>query len=133
MSVSKATMFSVIALSLVTGAGVALNFSLLDNDTSWLPVVVAVVSVGACPFTAGWLSHRLTNVALFPASVLVCLSVSFMILGAPSSDVAPIPFGIALSIIYGGLAAVLFCAGWTARRYNQLVRSRRARGGHRNE
>ena len=71
MSVSKATMFSVVALSLVTGAGVALNFGLLDNDTTWLPVAVAVVSVGACPFAAGWLSHRLTNVALFSASVLV--------------------------------------------------------------
>ncbi len=133
MSVSKAIMVSVIALSLVTGAGVALNFSLLDNDTTWLPVVVAVVSVGACPFAAGWLSHRLTNVALFPASVLVCLSVSFMILGAPSSDVAPIPFGIALSIIYGGLAAVLFCVGWTARRYNPLARIGRASGKQRHE
>jgi len=92
-----------------------------------------VVSVGACPFAAGWLSHRLTNVALFPASVLVCLSVSFMILGAPSSDVAPIPFSIALSIIYGGLAAVLSCVGWTARRYNPLARIGRASGKQRHE
>ena len=133
MGVSQANMVAVMALSLVTGVGVALSFSLLDNDTTWLPVVVAVVTVGVSPVTAGWLSPSLWNAILPPVSVLACLSATFLVYGVPSSDVNPIPFAITLSIIYGGVASVLFCVGWIARRYNQLVRSRRARGGHRHE
>ena len=60
----------------IAGAGVASIFTVFDNASTWYLVLVAVVTLGAYPLLAGWLSPRLMYVAFFPISVLVSLSIA---------------------------------------------------------
>ena len=60
----------------IAGAGVASSFTVFDNASTWYLVLVAVITLGVYPLIAGWLSPPLRNVALFPISVLVGLSVA---------------------------------------------------------
>ena len=101
----------------IAGAGVASSFTVFDNASTWYLVLVAVITLGAYPLLAGWLSPPLRNVALFPISVLVGLSVASVMDGPLSSDSEPIGFVFALAFIYGGGASVAFCVGWIARQY----------------
>ena len=101
----------------ITGAGVASSFTVFDNASTWYLVLVAAITLGMYPLIAGWLSPPLRNVALFPISVLVGLSVASVMDGPLSSDSEPIGFVFALAFIYGGGASVAFCVGWIARQY----------------
>jgi hypothetical protein len=58
----------------------------------------------------------LRKAMLLPIVVLACLSAAFAVYGVGSSDIDPIVFTIFLSVIYGGLASVIFAAGWMAHR-----------------
>ena len=104
-----------IGLLSLTGVGVALNFTLLEDSETWLQGLVAAIALGA-PFFAGWISPRLTYAVSLPFIVLASLSVAFVAYGVGSSDVEPIAFTIYLSVIYGGLASLVFAAGWMMRR-----------------
>ena len=101
-------------LLLVPGAGIALNFTLLQSATSSLQIAVAVVAIGAS-FVGGWLLLTWGKALLLPVGALVCLLVAFAAFGAPY-DVAPIGFTMFLSIMYSSLAAATFSARWMARR-----------------
>ena len=68
----------------IAGAGVASIFTVFDNASTWYLVLVAVVTLGAYPLLAGWLSPRLMYVAFFPISVLVSLSIASAIHGGLS-------------------------------------------------
>ena len=73
----------------ITGAGVALGFTVLDSTTSTWLLILAAATLGA-PVFAGSLSPSLRNVALFPISVLFGLSVAWAIGGPLFSDSHPI-------------------------------------------
>ena len=103
-----------IAFLLLTGAGIALEFTWLESKEIWLQFLVGVVAMAAS-FVAGLLSPRLINGVFMMIIVLVSLAVAFAIYGFSSADVEPIIFTIMLSIIYGTLAYVLFGVGWAVR------------------
>ena len=117
---ARAFSVRIVAPALITGAGIALDFTVLDRSGTWLQVLVAVVALGVFPILAGWLAPRFFGAAFigvmsFPLSTFLSLSVAFRVFGADTYDVEPFPFTIVLSAIYGGLASVAFIAGWTAR------------------
>ena len=114
----------------IAGAGAALSFTVFANASTWYLVLVAVITVGVYPLLAGWLSPPLRNVALFPISVLVGLSVVSVMDGPLSSDSEPIGFVFALAFIYGGGASVAFCVGWIARQYLLRLRGHRMPMSH---
>ena len=107
-------MWTVVPL-LPVGVGIALNFTLLEASETWLQTLVAIMALGAS-FLVGWFSPRLRKAMLLPIVVLACLSAAFAVYGVGSSDIDPIVFTIFLSVIYGGLASVIFAAGWMAHR-----------------
>ena len=123
MAVPKLYFLRTLVPPLLTGAGVSLGFTVLEEGKSWLLISVAVTAIGVCPVLAGWFSPRLRDAALFPVVTAASPSLAFAAYGVGSSDVNPIPFTIALSVMYGGLASGAFAAGWMAR---SLVRA-----GHR--
>ena len=109
-------------LAPIMGAGFAASF--IANDLpfgAWLYVPVAIVLLGAIPFLAGWLSPRLNNIVLFPASVLASLSVGFAVYGV-DADVEPIAYTVLLTLIYGGLASAGFYVGWVLRGHEFINR-----------
>ena len=102
-------------LAPIMGAGFAATFIVNDLPFgAWVYVPVAIVLLGAIPFLAGWLSPRLSKIVLFPASVLVSLTVGFAVYGV-DADVEPISYTVLLTLIYGGLASVGFFVGWVLR------------------
>ena len=101
-------------LLLVPGVGLALDLTLLRNATTSLQIAVVLVATGAS-FVGGWLSADIRKGVVLPVSFLVSLLVGYAAFGAPY-DVDPIGFAIFLSVVYGGLAAAIFSAGWMARR-----------------
>ena len=121
MGAAKACRTLTIGLLLVSGLGIALGFTLLENSETWLQVLVAAMALGA-PFIAGWASPRLTYAVFPPFIVLACLSVAFVVDGVGSSDVEPVVFTIYLAVIYGGLASIVFAAGWVMRRVVRRIR-----------
>ena len=96
-----------IGLLLLTGVGIALEFTWLESKETWLQVVVGVVAMAAS-FVAGLLSPRLINGMFVMIILLVSLSLAFAIYGVSNSDVEPIWFTIMLSLIYGTLAYVVW-------------------------
>ena len=102
------------AFLLLTGVGVALNFTWLESKETWLQILVFVVAMAAS-FIAGLLSPRLINVFLVLIIVLGSFSVAIAVYGVNNSDVEPVWFTIMLSMIYGTLAYVVFGAGWVVR------------------
>ena len=63
----------------------------------------------------------LYGVVLFPASVLVSLTVGFAVYGV-DADVEPIAYTVLLTLIYGGLASVGFYVGWVLRGHEFINR-----------
>ena len=114
----------------IAGAGVASNFTVFDTASPWYLVLVAVITLGAYPLLAGWLSPPLRNVALFPISVLFALSVAWAIGGPLFSDSHPIWVIFVLTIFYGGGASAAFCVGWIARQYLLRLRGHRMPMSH---
>ena len=89
----------------ITGAGVALGFTVFDNASTWLLILLAVITLGAFPFLAGWLSSQRMNVLLFPISILGSLTVASAIDGPLSPDSDPIGFIIMAGVIYAVVAS----------------------------
>ena len=113
----------------ITGAGVALGFTVLDSTTSTWLLILAAATLGA-PVFAGWLSPGLKQAWFFPIGVLASLSVATAIYGPLSSDSEPIGFVIVLTLIYGGAASVAFCVAWIARQYLRRWRGHRMPVSH---
>ena len=103
-----------IGLLLLTGVGIALEFTWLESKETWLQVLVGVVAMAAS-FVAGLLSPKLINGVFVMIIVLVSLAVAFAIYGVSNTDVEPAWFTIMLSLIYGTLAYAVFGAGWVVR------------------
>ena len=117
-------------LAAITGAGVALGFTVLDSTMStWLLILATAIPL-ASPFVAGWLSPELKHAWFFPIGVLASLSVATAIYGPLSSDSEPIGFVIVLTLIYGGATSVAFCAAWIARQYLRRLRGHRLPVSH---
>ena len=115
----------------ISGAGLALGFTVLDSATStWILVLVAAVTLGVSPVFAGWLSPGLKQAWFFPIGVLASLSIATAIYGPLSSDSEPIAFVVMLTFIYGGGASVAFCVAWIARQYLRHVRGNRLPVSH---
>ena len=108
----------------ITGAGVALGFTGFDNASTWLLILLAVITL-VSPVVAGWLSPGLKQAWFFPIGVLASLSIATAIYGPLSSDSEPIAFVVMLTLIYGGGASVAFCAAWIVRQYLCHVRGNR--------
>ncbi len=116
-------------LAAITGAGVALGFTVFDSATStWL--LILAMAIPLSPFVAGWLSPELKHAWFFPIGVLVSLSVATAIYGPLSSDSEPIAFVVMLTLTYGGGASVAFCVAWIARQYLRHVRGNRLPVSH---
>ena len=114
----------------ITGAGVALGFTVLDSTTStWLLILATVIPL-VSPVVAGWLSPELKQAWFFPIGVLVGLSIATAIYGPLSSDSEPIGFVVVLTFIYGGGASVAFCVAWIARQYLRRLRGHRLPVSH---
>ena len=75
-----------IALLLLTGVGIALEFTWLESKETWLQVLVGVVAMAAS-FVAGLLSPRLVNLFVVWIIVLGSIAVAFAVFGASSADV----------------------------------------------
>ena len=103
-----------IALLLVAGAGMALNYTWLESREFWLQVLVGVVAMAAS-FVAGLLSPRLVNLFVVLIIVLGSISVAFAIYGVSNTHVEPVWFAIMLSMIYGTLGYAVWGAGWVVR------------------
>ena len=103
-----------IGLLLLTGVGIALEFTWLESKETWLQVLVGVVAMAAS-FVAGLLSPRLVNLFIVWIIVLVSIAVAFAVFGASSVDVPPILFAIMLSLIYGIAAYLVYGVGWAVR------------------
>ena len=118
-------------LAAVTGAGVALGFTVLDSTAStWVLIPTTAIPLGVSPVVAGWLSPQLKQAWFFPIGVLASLSVATAIYGPLSSDSEPIGFVIVLTLIYGGATSVAFCAAWIARQYLRRLRGHRMPMSH---
>ena len=103
-----------IGLLLLTGVGIALEFTWLESKEIWLQILVGATAMAAS-FVAGLLSPRLINVFLVLIIVLGSFSVAFAIYGVNNTDVEPVWFTVMLSLIYGTLAYVVFGVGWVLR------------------
>ena len=103
-----------IAFLLLTGVGIALEFTWLESKETWLQVLVGVVAMAAS-FVAGLLSPRLVNLFVVWIIVLGSIAVAFAVFGASSADVPPILFAIMLSLIYGIAAYLVYGVGWAVR------------------
>ena len=103
-----------IALMLVAGAEMALNYTWLESREFWLQVMVFVVTIAAS-FVASLLSPRLMTGVFVMLSVLVSLSVAFATYGVKNTDAEPVCFTIMLSLIFGTMAYAVFGVGWVLR------------------
>ena len=103
-----------IALLLLTGVGIALEFTWLESKETWLQILVGVMAIAAS-FVAGLLSQRLVNLFVVWTIVLGSIAVASAVFGASSADVPPILFAIMLSLIYGIAAYLVFGVGWAVR------------------
>ena len=74
-----------------------------------------VMMAGVSALLAGWFSPSLINVLLFPIIMLPFVFLAIFVYGIDSGEIPPIVFAIPLTIVYGGLASVVFAVGWTAR------------------
>ena len=115
-----------IGLLLLTGVGIALEFTWLESKETWLQVLVGVVAMAAS-FVAGLLSPRLVNLFVVWISVLGSIAVAFAIYGVSNTDVQPVWFAVMLSMIYGIAAYVVFGVGWVVR--GCLVGTERSKDG----
>ena len=120
MALHKGHAVATAGLAAITGAGVALGFTVFDSTTSLtstsILVLITVISL-AVSILAGWSSPELKHALFFPIGVLGSLSIASAIYGPLSSDSEPIGFVFVLTFIYGGGASVAFCAALIARQY----------------
>ena len=109
---------STLVLFCVSGVGITLNFTLLSKSETWLQISVAAIALGA-PCAAGWLSARLSHVALLPVVMLVSLYAGFAAYDWQDLwhhyDFAPLTFPLALTYVYGSFTSMAFVAGWGVR------------------
>ena len=103
-----------IGLLLLTGVGIALEFTWLESTETWLQVLVGVVAMAAS-FVAGLLSPRLVNLFVVWIIVLGSIAVAFAVYGVSNMDVEPVWFTVMLSLIYGTLGYAVWGAGWVVR------------------
>ena len=99
---------------LLTGVGIALEFTWLESKETWLQILVGLMAMAAS-FVAGLLSPRLVNVFIVLIIVLGSISVAFAIYGVSNTDVEPVWFAIMLSLIFGTLGYAVWGAGWVVR------------------
>ena len=131
MALPKGRSAAAAGCAAITGAGVALGFTVLDSTTStWLLILATAIPLGVSPVFAGWLSPGLKQAWFFPIGVLASLSVATAIYGPLSSDSEPIGFVVMLTFIYGGGTSVAFCGAWIARQYLRHVRGNRLPMSH---
>ena len=131
MALPKGRSVVTAGLAAVTGAGVALGFTVLDSTAStWVLIPTTAIPLGVSPVVAGWLSPQLKQAWFFPIGVLASLSVATAIYGPLSSDSEPIGFVIVLTLICGGATSVAFCAAWIARQYLRRLRGHRMPMSH---
>ncbi len=112
MELHKGQFLRALGVSLVTGLGVVLDFTVLNNYAVWIPILVAALAIGVLPFLAGWLSSNRRYAVLFPVTVFGSLAVASAIGGPISTDSDTVGFIALLSAIYGGLAAAPYFVGW---------------------
>ena len=117
MALHKGHAVATAGLAAITGAGVALGFTVFDGTTSTSILILITVISLAVSILAGWSSPELKHALFFPIGVLGSLSIASAIYGPLSSDSDPIGFVFVLTFIYGGGASVAFCAAWIARQY----------------
>ena len=113
-----------LGLGAVGGGGLASDFTVLYDADSWVGILISVFTIGLLPILGGWLSPKLWYAVLFPIGVLLFLAIVTAINGPLSLDIDAIGLVILLTVVYGGVGFLAFCAGWIAR---QCVR--RLRGG----
>ena len=130
MALPKGRSVVAAGLAAITGAGVALGFTVLDSTMSTRLLILATAIPLASPFVAGWLSPELKHAWFFPVGVLASLSIATAIYGPLSSDSEPIGFVIVLTLIYGGAASLAFCAAWVARQHLRRWRGHRMPVSH---
>ena len=130
MALPKGRSVVTAGLAAITGAGVALGFTVLDSTMStWLLILATAIPL-ASPFVAGWLSPELKHAWFFPVGVLASLSIATAIYGNLSLDSHPVAFIFVLTLIYGGAASLAFCVGWIARQYLRRLRGHRLPVSH---
>ena len=123
MTVPKVYRTAMIVLLLLGGMGIALPFTLLEDSEAWLVILVMGMAGGGF-FVAGCFSRRLMNAVFCPVVVLGSLLVAFTVYDEVYFDTEPALFAVILSVMYGGLASVIFAAGWLARWAVCQIRSR---------
>ena len=131
MALPKGCSVVAAGLAAITGAGVALGFTVLDSTMStWLLILATAIPL-ASPFVAGWLSPELKHGSPGrPVGVLASLSIATAIYGNLSLDSHPVAFIFVLTLIYGGAASLAFCVGWIARQYLRRLRGHRLPVSH---
>lgn len=108
---------------LATGVGAMLNFTLFDNNTTWIPIFIGIASIGIVPVFSGWRSSNVAHMFLFPPSVVGGLAIAWAA-GAPlSPDANSIAFIIYVGLLYGGIASVAYIAASTLHRYFHRARA----------
>ena len=122
VALRKSRFTATLGLSLVTGAGMALAFTVLADIGAWRAILAVVIALVVSPVIAGWLSSEVKYVAFFPVSVLGSFSIAAAIFRPLSYDTEPIAFVILLTVIYGGMASLAFVAGWMARHFIRRLR-----------
>ena len=89
MALPKGRSVVAAGLAAITGAGVALGFTVLDSTMStWLLILATAIPL-ASPFVAGWLSPELKHAWFFPVGVLASLSIATAIYGNLSLGACP--------------------------------------------
>ena len=104
--------FAAIALSTLTGAGIAVSFLASESSSNAFSIVVFAITMILCPSVAGYLSTRSRNVVPYPAAVLVGL---IIVVPSVEMDSHPAFWVVNAAPIYCGVACLAFFAGWGAR------------------
>ncbi len=101
-----------IALSALTGAGIAVSFLAGESGSDALAIVVFAITMILCPSIAGYLSTRSVNGIAHPVAVLVGL---IIVVPSVEMDSHPAFWVVNAAPIYCGVAWLAFFAGWGAR------------------
>ena len=111
-----------LALSLGTGVGAGLAFTVFDNNTTAIPIVSGVISLFLFPLVGGWLSPSLARLLLYPVLITMSLAIAWGIDGPLSDDANAVGFVFVVGLMYGSLASAIFGGAWLLRK--KLVRLR---------
>ena len=101
-----------IALSALTGAGIAVTFLASESGGDALSIAVFLITMILCPSIAGYLSTRSRSVVPYPAAVLVGL---IIVVPSVEMDSHPAFWVVNTTFIYGSVACLAFFAGRGAR------------------